>query len=133
MNTIATRLSPGAISEIMPGLKRAAIMFNPNTAPYASTYMPSFETAARSLKVAPITAAVHTDAEIEMAITALGREPEGGLVVMPNAFMTVHRGMSRFLLNIEKRSLSWLTLCGVGLASKNAMQDFILVRVQSGT
>jgi hypothetical protein len=30
-------------------------------------------------------------------------------------------GMSRFLLNIEKRSLSWLTLCGVGLASKNAM------------
>jgi hypothetical protein len=29
--------------------------------------------------------------------------------------------MSRFLLNIEKRSLSWLTLCGVGLASKNAM------------
>ena len=43
------------------------------------------------------------------------------------------KGMSRFLLNIEKRSLSWLTLCGVGLASKNAMQDFILVRVQSGT
>jgi hypothetical protein len=30
-------------------------------------------------------------------------------------------GMSRFLLNIEKRSLSWLTLCGVSLASKNAM------------
>ena len=29
--------------------------------------------------------------------------------------------MSRFLLNIEKRSLSWLTLCGVGSASKNAM------------
>jgi hypothetical protein len=28
-------------SEIMPGLKRAAIMFNPNTAPYASTYLPS--------------------------------------------------------------------------------------------
>ena len=30
-------------------------------------------------------------------------------------------GMSRFLLNIEKRSLPWLTLRGVGLASKNAV------------
>ena len=29
--------------------------------------------------------------------------------------------MSRFLLNIEKRSLPWFTLSGVGLASKNAM------------
>jgi putative tryptophan/tyrosine transport system substrate-binding protein len=34
------------LSEIAPGLKRAAIMFNPDTAP-ASVYMPSFETAAR--------------------------------------------------------------------------------------
>jgi putative tryptophan/tyrosine transport system substrate-binding protein len=41
------------LSEIAPGLKRAAIMFNPDTA-LASTYMPSLETAARSLKVVPI-------------------------------------------------------------------------------
>jgi putative ABC transport system substrate-binding protein len=46
------------LSEIAPGLKRAAIMFNPDIAP-VSTYMPSFETAARSLKVVPITAPVH--------------------------------------------------------------------------
>src|SRR6516165_3455351 len=40
------------LSEIAPGLKRAAIMFNPDTLP-ASLYIPSFETAARSLKVVP--------------------------------------------------------------------------------
>jgi len=80
----------GLLSEIAPGLKRAAIMFNPDTAP-ASSFMPSFETAARSLKVAPITAPVHSEVEIETAIIALGREPGGGLVVMPGAFMTVHR------------------------------------------
>ena len=68
------------LSEIAPGLKRAAIMFNPDTAP-ASAYMPSFETAARSLKVVPIIAPVHSDVEIETAIIALGREPGGGLVV----------------------------------------------------
>ena len=49
------------LSEIAPGLKRAAFMFNPDTAP-GSVYVPSFETAARSLKVAPITATVHSDA-----------------------------------------------------------------------
>jgi putative ABC transport system substrate-binding protein len=78
------------LSEIAPGLKRAAIMFNPDTSP-APAYMPSVETAARSLKIVPIIAHVHSDAEIDTAITGLGREPGGGLVVMPDGFMSVHR------------------------------------------
>jgi putative ABC transport system substrate-binding protein len=78
------------LSEIAPGLERAAIMFNPDTNP-VSIYMPSFETAARSLKVAPITAPVHSDVEIETAIIALGREPGGGLVVLSGVFTYVHR------------------------------------------
>ena len=47
------------LSEIAPGLKRAAFMFNPDTTYNASAYMPSLETAARSLKVVPISAPVH--------------------------------------------------------------------------
>jgi putative tryptophan/tyrosine transport system substrate-binding protein len=78
------------LSEIAPGLKRVAIMFNPDTAP-ASAYMPSFETAARSLKVVPITAPVHGDVEIEAAIINLGRQPGGGLVVLPDVFAGTHR------------------------------------------
>jgi putative ABC transport system substrate-binding protein len=78
------------LSEIAPGLKRAAIMFNPDTS-RVPTYMPSFETAARSLKVAPITVPIHNDVEIETAIMALGREPGGGLIVMPDIFMSAHR------------------------------------------
>jgi putative tryptophan/tyrosine transport system substrate-binding protein len=80
------------LSEIAPGLKRAAIMFNPDTATAnASAYMPSFEAAAGSLKVVLSTAPVHSDVEIEAAIIALGHEPRGGLVVMPDVFTTVHR------------------------------------------
>jgi putative ABC transport system substrate-binding protein len=78
------------LSEIAPALKRAAIMFNPDLFP-ASVYMPSSETAARSLKLAPIIAPVHSDVEIETAIVALGREPGGGLVVVPDAWMNAHR------------------------------------------
>jgi putative ABC transport system substrate-binding protein len=51
----------------------------------------SFETAARSLKVVPIIAPVHGDAEMETAITALEREPGGGLVVITDAFTGTHR------------------------------------------
>jgi putative ABC transport system substrate-binding protein len=78
------------LSEIAPGLKRAAILFNPDTAP-VSVYMPSFEAAARSLKVVPTTAPVHSDVEIETAMIVLGSEPGGGLVVMGDAFTAVHR------------------------------------------
>jgi putative ABC transport system substrate-binding protein len=78
------------LSEVAPGLKRTAIIFNPDTSP-ASAYMPSLETAARSLKVELIPAPVHSDAEIETAINALGHEPRGGLVVMPDVFMLAHR------------------------------------------
>jgi putative ABC transport system substrate-binding protein len=76
------------LSEIALGLKRAAIMFN--TAP-VSSFLPSFETAARSLKLLPITAPVHSDAEIETNVMELGREPGGGLVVMPDGFTNAHR------------------------------------------
>jgi putative ABC transport system substrate-binding protein len=80
------------LSEIAPGHKRAAIMFNPDTATAnASAYMPSLEMAARSLSVVLVTAPVHSDAEIEAAIIVLGREPGGGLVVIPDLFIYVHR------------------------------------------
>jgi putative ABC transport system substrate-binding protein len=76
-------------SEIAPGLKRAAFMFNADETP-VSAFVTSFEAAARSLKVAPITKPFHSDVEIETAIIALGREPGGGLVVLPDIFTNYH-------------------------------------------
>jgi putative ABC transport system substrate-binding protein len=78
------------LSEIAPGLKRAAIIFNPDF-PAPSTYMPSIETAAGSLKVVPIITPVHSDVEIERAVIALGLEPGGGLVVPGDVFTFAHR------------------------------------------
>jgi putative ABC transport system substrate-binding protein len=78
------------LSEIAPGLKRAVIMFNPDTAAMLS-FISSFEMAARSLKVVLEMARVHNDSEIEATIRDLGSEPEGGLVVMPDVFTNAHR------------------------------------------
>jgi putative tryptophan/tyrosine transport system substrate-binding protein len=86
------------LTEIAPGVKRAANMFNPDTAAGSGSYfLPAFQAAARSLKVAPIGAPVHGDAEIEAVMTSLGREPGGGLVVMPDSFMLVHRARTILL------------------------------------
>ena len=80
------------LKEITPGLKRVSMIFNPDTAPYIGTfYLPSLETAAQSLGVTVELAPVHSDAEIETVITALGREPGGGLLAMPDNFIDAHR------------------------------------------
>jgi putative ABC transport system substrate-binding protein len=80
--------------EIAPGLKRTAIMFNPEASPGRGTYiLPVFETAARSFRVEPIVAPVHSDAEIETVITSLGRDPGGGLVIIGDAFTEGHRAI----------------------------------------
>jgi len=79
------------LREVAPDFKRVAFMFNPDTAPYINSFlMPSFEAAAKAFKVAPITAPVHSNAEIEAAITSLGREPGGALLVGPDNFMDIH-------------------------------------------
>jgi putative ABC transport system substrate-binding protein len=41
--------------------------------------------------VEPTGVEVHDDAELERAISALAREPGGGLIVMPDTFNMVHR------------------------------------------
>ena len=79
------------LMDIAPGIKRVAMMFNPDTAPGGGTYyFRDFEAAARSLKVEPIAARAQSDAEIETVVTSLGQEPGSGIVVMPDFFMASH-------------------------------------------
>jgi hypothetical protein len=53
---------PELLTEMAPGVKRAAFMFNPDTAPGGGSYfLPSFKAAAQALKLEPIPAPVHSD------------------------------------------------------------------------
>jgi putative ABC transport system substrate-binding protein len=79
------------ISEVAPGLKLVAAMFNPDRAPYVGTYyLPQFEAAARSLNVQSIAAPVRNEAEIEAVMTSLGRGPAAGVILMPDVFLSLH-------------------------------------------
>ena len=80
------------LTEIAPGVRRVAAIFNPDTAPGGGQYvLPVLEAAARSFNVALITAPIQSDAEIEAVMNSLGREPGGGLVVPPDIFVESHR------------------------------------------
>ena len=80
------------LEEAAPGIKRAAMIFNPDTSPrHGQYYMPDFEVAAKSLNVAAIEAPVHSVAELEKVITDLGHDSGGGFVAMADFFLFINR------------------------------------------
>src|SRR5215468_6594528 len=80
------------LKEVAPRVSRLAFLFNPQTAPFVTRYYQGpLESSARSLGMQPSANPVHNASEIERVITALAREPDGGLIVMPDSFNIVHR------------------------------------------
>jgi putative tryptophan/tyrosine transport system substrate-binding protein len=76
------------LNQIAPGVKRVAMLFNPDTAPGGGTYyFRDLETAAQSSQIELIAARARSDAEIETVLTSLGATLGGGLIVMPDFFM----------------------------------------------
>ena len=77
------------LKQIAPNVARAALLFNPDTAPHGFSYARSFEAAAASLGVEPITMTVHDVAEMEKAVAALGKG--NGLIVLQDTFNATNR------------------------------------------
>lgn len=78
------------IKEVVPTIKRVALIYNPHTSPYQS-FVRAFDESAPMLQVKAIATPVHDAAEIESAITALGGEADSALFVVPDIFVQVHR------------------------------------------
>jgi len=79
------------LKEIAPHVARVALLFNPANATYAEYYLNSFRAAAPSLGVEAVAAPVHDMSEFESAVATQAREPNGGLIVMPEAFAITNR------------------------------------------
>jgi ABC-type uncharacterized transport system substrate-binding protein len=88
--TVATKWL-ALLKEIAPRVNRVAMLFNPATTPYAQIYLDPFKTAAPSFSFEALAAPVHDLSELEAFFATLAREPNGGLIVMPDGFMNVHR------------------------------------------
>ena len=79
------------LKEIAPRTVRVALLFNPATTVPIQYFMPSIQTAASSFAVQVSATPVHVADEIEGVIAAQGRDPEGGLIVMPDVSNDVNR------------------------------------------
>jgi putative ABC transport system substrate-binding protein len=79
------------LKEIAPRVNWIAMLFNPATATYADYFLKPFKAAAASFAVAAIAAPAHDTSELESVIAAQAREPNGGLIVMPDSFTDAHR------------------------------------------
>ena len=78
------------LKEIAPRVVGVAVIFNPDTAPFAPLSNREIETAP-DLAVTVTLARVHDDAAIEEAIAIQTRAPGGGLMALPDSFNTSHR------------------------------------------
>ena len=83
---------PELLKEIAPEVKRVGLLFNPNTAPYADPFLRSAEAAAASFGMELKAACFSDDAELERVIAALGSEPGGGLIVLPETTTNIRSG-----------------------------------------
>ena len=79
------------LKEIAPRVDRVAFLFNPATATYFEYWLTPFKATAASFAVEAITASVRDTSELESVIAAQGRDPNGGLIVMPDTFTVAHR------------------------------------------
>jgi putative ABC transport system substrate-binding protein len=80
------------IIEIVPKVKRVALIFNPSTSPYKS-YLREFEVSAPKIGVQAVPTPVLSAAELERAIIQLGGQPDSALFVVPDVFVQVHRAL----------------------------------------
>jgi putative ABC transport system substrate-binding protein len=74
------------LQEIAPGLSQVALIFNPETAPYAPKFLQSVAFGAEAALVP-----VRSEAEIERAVEAVAAQSNSGLIILPDLFTSGHR------------------------------------------
>jgi putative ABC transport system substrate-binding protein len=79
------------LKEIAPRVARVAFLFNPTTAKYAEYYLGPFKAAAASHSMTATASPARDTSELESVIASQAREPNGGLIVMPDTFTDAHR------------------------------------------
>jgi putative ABC transport system substrate-binding protein len=79
------------LKQVAPGVKRAAVLFNPETAPYGQSFVQVITAAAPGLEVEPVVTIVHDSAEMAAKLSAFASQSDGGLIVLPDLFNAANR------------------------------------------
>src|SRR5262245_19809536 len=80
----------GKLGELCSGMALSSatvtLWFNPPTATFIGGYLNPFKAAAAARDMEVLVAPVHDMPEVELLLTTQAREPNSGLVVIPDAF-----------------------------------------------
>lgn len=79
------------LKEIAPRVARVTMVFNSPTATFVDRYLNPFKTAAASLGLEAIVAPFNDMPTLESLLSTETRQPNSGLVVIPDAFTQLHR------------------------------------------
>jgi putative ABC transport system substrate-binding protein len=79
------------LKQIAPRVDHVASLFNPVTAPYAESFLKPVKDAAHSYAVEAIAAPVRDMHELESVVAAQARLQNGGLIVLPDSFLSARR------------------------------------------
>ena len=80
-----------ALKLVAPTVRRVALIFNPDTAPFAAKFWQPVENAASSFEVTPMQLPLRDVGAIERAVAGFAAEKNGGLMVLPDSSMIYHR------------------------------------------
>jgi putative tryptophan/tyrosine transport system substrate-binding protein len=81
------------LKQVAPMVRRVAVLFNPEAAPFAASFVRVIEGSAESFEAVPIAAPVRDAAQLERTVIDFAAKPGGGLIVLPDMFTVGHRGL----------------------------------------
>jgi putative tryptophan/tyrosine transport system substrate-binding protein len=81
------------LKEAAPKVSRIALLFNPQTAPFAEGYLRSAQTAGQTIGATVLPAPMASAADIEATLAAQARETAGGIIGITDTFITEHRDL----------------------------------------
>jgi putative tryptophan/tyrosine transport system substrate-binding protein len=78
------------LKEIAPGVTRVAVVFNPETLA-GNGFLSALEAAAERFGTKAFIVPIHDQVELLAAIESFSRQPNGGLIQVPDGFSQAHR------------------------------------------
>jgi putative tryptophan/tyrosine transport system substrate-binding protein len=88
------------LKDVSPAVSRVMPMINPDNRPRWNGYTAAFEKYAPALGIKPQMAGIHNEGDIEREIARFAEQPNGGLVVLPDATTGVH---GKLIISLAER------------------------------
>jgi putative ABC transport system substrate-binding protein len=88
------------LKDVSPGISRVMPMINPDNRPRWDGYTAAFEKYAPALGIKPQMAGIHNEGDIQREIARFAEQPNGGLVVLPDATAGVH---AKLIISLAER------------------------------